>query len=207
MQSRVVLRATVASLAFAGLFGASGVAQAIPNTVTSNDPNCTAAPTTRVFSVTAETVVGCLLKGVGNVNGNLDPINLLPPGWATLDKSDDGTTGLLEGTLTGTPSLVSGLLGTFDIAPSVYVTYNRIVVAFKSGGGQDTPDWAGFELAEGTLTGSWSITGAKQALSHANLYGIRDPNVPPTGVPEPSVLLILGAGLLALAWQRRRMAA
>lgn len=178
-----------------------GHAQA--NTVTSNDPLCAGAPTGRTFSVTATTVVHCLLKGTGNISGSGDAINLLAPGWTTLDKSDGGGD-LLEGTLTGSPSLTSGLSGTFNIAASVYSAYSRIVIAFKSGTGQLDPDWAAFELAANTLTGSWAITTGTQSLSHAAIYGIRNGGTPPIGTPEPATLALVGLGLLGAAALRRR---
>lgn len=173
-----------------------GHAQA--NTVTSNQPACLGNPIDRIFSVTATTVVQCLLKGTGNIGGNGDAINQL--GWTTLDKSD-GVGDLLEGTLTGNPvGLVTGSSGTFNIAASVYSSYSRIVIAFKSGSNID-PVWAAFELAANTLTGDWSIS--QNALSHANIYGIRN-GTPPIGTPEPATLALVGLGLLGAAALRRR---
>lgn len=173
-----------------------GATAAQANTITSNDPDCVGNPVGRTFSVTAVTVVKCLAKGTGNINGNGDIINQL--GYVTLDKSDDGTTGLLEGSLTGSPSLTAGLTGSFNIAASVYAMYTDIVIAFKSGNGQYDPDWAAFLLVDNTTSGTWSISGS-QALSHANLYGKRR-----TDVPEPAALSLVALGLLAAAAARRR---
>lgn len=172
-----------------------GVTAVQANTITSNDPDCVGNPVGRTFSVTAVTVVKCLAKGVGNLSGNGDDINQL--GYITLDKSDGGGD-LLDGVLTGSPSLTSGLSGSFNIAASVYATYTDIVIAFKSGQGQYDPDWAAFLLVDNTTSGTWSITGS-QALSHATLYGKRR-----TDVPEPAALSLVAIGLLAAAAARRR---
>jgi hypothetical protein len=66
------------------------------HTVTSNQPDCDGTNTLHEFSITATTVVKCLTKGGGNINGNGDAINAL--GYTLLDKSDVGGN-LLEGTL------------------------------------------------------------------------------------------------------------
>lgn len=172
-----------------------GATAAQANTITSNDPDCVGDPVGRTFSVTAVTVVKCLAKGVGNISGSNDAINQL--GYITLDKSDGGGD-LLEGVLTGSPSLTSGLSGSFNIAASVYAAYTDIVIAFKSGEGQFNPDWAAFLLEDDTTSGTWSITGS-QELSHATLYGKRR-----TDVPEPAALSLVAIGLLAAAAARRR---
>lgn len=194
---RFALQALVASVALAGAASA--------NTVSSNDPDCSGGATQRVFSVTATSVTKCLLKGVGNMNGNGDAVNAL--GYLTLDKSD--TTGdLLEGVLTGTPSgLGSGTSGTFSIAASAYTNYTNLVILFKSGVAQADPDWAAFLLADNTTSGSWSITGANQALSHAILYGQRRDGGGGGGgnTPEPMSLALAAVALLgARAAVRRR---
>ncbi len=137
---------------------ALGASQSLANVVTSNDPNCEGGATARVFSVSAVTVSNCLLKGVGNINGNGDAINGL--GWTTLDKSDDGTTGVLEGALSITGGNDWRYL--LSILASAYTDYEFLVVALKSGVGQFDPDWAGFLLADNTLTGVGPLPRNKQ---------------------------------------------
>jgi hypothetical protein len=149
----------------------------------------TAATTDREFSLDTAIAATCLGFDTGNINGNGDAVNNL--GYVTLDKSDDNTTGALEGALTITGS--GGLSGTFTISPAA-AAFGPLVIAFKSGEGQLDPDWAAFLLPAGVLSGSWSISG-QQALSHANLYGGEEPP-PPTQTPEPMSAVLLGSGLL-----------
>jgi hypothetical protein len=164
------------------VLGAANSAQAVvvfcPGTVATTD---------REFSLDTTPASSCLTYGAGNINGSGDAINAL--GYTTLDKSDDNTTGALEGALSITGS--GGLGGTFTISPAA-LAFGPLVIAFKSGEGQLDPDWAAFLLPAGVLTGTWSISG-QQALSHASLYGGENP---PTQTPEPMSALLLGSGLL-----------
>lgn len=185
-----------ARVLYATLLAASfGAAQA--NTVTSD----ACAPGGRDFSVTATTVTACLAAGVGNINGNNDLFQQAYPGWVFLDGSDNNG-GAHNGWLTGAPSLTAGLSGTFNINPLAYATYDRIAIGFKSGEGQLDPDWAVFELADNTLSGSWAIS-ERQELSHALLYGIGTP----TSVPEPGTLPLIGLAVAGIAVVKRRRTA
>lgn len=60
-------------------------------------------------------------------------------------------------------------------------------------------DWNGTESIQ--LTGFWE--GTQGAISHVSIWG-RNGDDPPQQVSEPAVLFLLGAGLIALAWARRR---
>jgi hypothetical protein len=184
-------KVVIATLALAGFIGVASTAQALPI-------NCpgTALTTDREFTLDTTPSSSCLATGNGNINGNGDAIDLL--GYITLDKSDDDTTGALLGALTITGTGTSG--GTFSILPSTFLSYNSLVIAFKSGNGPLNPDWAAFLLAPGALSGTWAISG-QQSLSHAILYGKLGPT---QTVPEPTSLLLLGASLVSVTLRARR---
>jgi hypothetical protein len=190
MEGSMVKVWPVALVAATLVLGAASSAQAVvvfcPGTGTATD---------REFSLDTVVAATCLTSGTGNLNGSGDAINAL--GYTTLDKSDDGTTGSLEGALVITGS--GGLSGTFTISPAA-AAFGPLVIAFKSGEGQLDPDWAAFLLPAGVLSGSWSISG-QQALSHANLYGGDEP--PPTQTPEPMSAVLLGSGLLVTRLLKR----
>ncbi len=159
----------------------------------------TGSATDREFSLDTAVAATCLTSGTGNINGNGDALNAL--GYTTLDKSDDNTSGVLDGALSITGS--GGLSGTFAISAAA-AGFGPLVIAFKSGEGQLDPDWAAFLLPAGVLSGSWVISGA-QTLSHANLYGSGDGEVPPppTQTPEPMSAVLLGSGLLVTRLLKR----
>jgi hypothetical protein len=157
----------------------------------------TASTTDREFSIDTAVVASCLASGTGNINGSGDDINAL--GYTTLDKSDDGTTGALEGSLSITGGGATS--GTFTISPAA-AAFGPLVIAFKVGEGVLDPDWAAFLLPAGVLSGSWAVSG-DQSLSHANLYGGGDTPPPPTQTPEPMSAVLLGSGLLVTRLLKR----
>jgi len=184
-------------MSFKPLLVATILAMASPFAAANTIASDACAPGDRDFSVTATTVVGCLLTGTGNINGNNQgDAGFIASGWVFVDSSD-GNGGAHNGWLTG--SLSSGQSGSFSINPLAYSTYDRIAIGFKSGSGQIDPDWAIFELADNTLTGNWSIS--EQALSHAILYGF---GTPTNEVPEPATGALLGLGMLGAAVVSRR---
>ena len=117
----------------------------------------TGSATDREFSLDTAVAATCLTSGTGNINGNGDALNAL--GYTTLDKSDDNTSGVLDGALSITGS--GGLSGTFAISAAA-AGFGPLVIAFKSGEGQLDPDWAAFLLPAGVLSGSWAISGAQR---------------------------------------------
>ena len=185
--------------------------------VTSNDANCRAG-TSRIFSVTADDAIGCLLAGAGNINGNVNGNNqgdasFIAQGWAFVDASDNNA-GAHDGWLGSTLSLTSNLSGNFSINAAAWTTYDRVAIGFKSGNGKSDPDWAIFELADNKPGGLWAITGAQQELSHAILYGritallpqlaVLPPPPSDALIAEPPVWLLSGLALAGLAWHLRR---
>lgn len=184
-------------------------------------PFTTSCPGPRVFSITILLAgATCEQTGVGNLSGNVlngDPFLADNADYLLLDKSDNDS-GELDGALGGGP-FTGVLQGTFTIGDTT--GYKDLAIAFKSGGGRSTPDWAVFLLPKGTTGGDWSITGANQAISHALLYGQactdNDPAcLPPTPdctvtgtcpddqVPEPASIALLGLGLFGASMMSRR---
>ncbi len=109
-------------------------------------------------------------------------------GYHEIDKVEDGNgIGSLL-TITG----LGGTSGTFAIDPAAF-DIPGLHIVFKFGWGRTDPDWISFQLnpnSDGVWEGRWEVTG-RQALSHVAL------------VPEPTTLLLLGAGLLGLGLVRR----
>lgn len=199
MNSFKYIRRALVSGLFFGLVAQGAQA----NLVTSNQPDCVGDPTSRVFTVDADTVLKCLLKGTGNINGgtgSAGDASFVDSGWTFIDNTV-GTGGAHDGWLSVNDSSTSG---SFAINSFAYSTYDQIAIGLKSGEGQRDPDWAIFSLADNTFSGNWSISGS-QALSHAILYGRGTPTVQ---VPEPGSLMLLGTalGLAALVAMRRRAA-
>lgn len=175
---------------------ALGVGSGHANTITSD----ACAPGVRDFTVSANTVVDCLAVGAGTITGINDAFQQARPGWVFVDASNN-VAGAHDGWLSGSSNLTSGLSGSFSINAAAYGAYDRIAVGLRSGAGQLDPDWAVFELADNTLTATWSIS-RQQQLTHAVLYGF---GVAPTSaVPEPGMLALVGLGLASLTALRRR---
>jgi hypothetical protein len=144
-------------------------------------------------------VSACLAHGVGNLTGN--PANDLfltgaGAGWSPAGKSDG--TNPFNVTFTQV-----GNTGTFSFSGTFWATYDQGAIAFKFGTGDQPDEWFVYQLQPGVITGSWTfvnVHGTGGGLSHVNLYGRG------AAVPEPATLTLLGLGLLALGFTRRRLA-
>ena len=170
---------------------------AMANTVTSDD----CAPGARDITITATSVAGCLQVGTGSINGNNDAFQTSNPGWSLADKSDV-LGNLYEGWLTLTGAGTNS--GTFSISSAAYDIFDDIAIGFKVGAGQLDPDWGVFALVDGTLSGTWSVSG-NQSMAHANLYGSgTSSSVTALAIPEPGSVALFGLGLVGLAVTRKR---
>ena len=143
---------------------------------------------TGTVTVNTTPASSCFATGTGSID--LSPLVLL-------DKSDDNTSGLLEGVLTITelPATGSGK-GTFSIGATPGYTDLTLVIKDGNLGGLQ---WGAFSL--GALTGTWSLedaSGKLKALSHADLWGSVSP------VPVPAAVWLFGTALIGFIGFSRR---
>jgi hypothetical protein len=173
---------------------------AMANTVASTDPDCNiAAGVEHLFTVTATTVNKCLYASGGNINGgsglNATPDDqaMFDAGWTFIDLGS-----LFSFTGLGTTS------GTFTIDASAYLTHDFFAIGLKSGD-NFVIDHAIFDLANGTLGGSWTISPEQGgALSHMVLWTKGDGGCCTNEVPEPGTAALAGLALVVAGLARRR---
>lgn len=102
--------------------------------------------------------------------------------------------------------------GTFALDDLLWDDYARLFVAFHFGNGSGNPDSFLVELKRRDTAGTWQFiapgTSGLNALSNIYLYGrectAQDDcdDSPPTGVPAPGLLGLLGLGLLGFGIRR-----
>lgn len=162
-------------------------------------------------------VSACLDAGVGNISGNAGGGNPDPfltgvgSGYTLLGKDDEGPNPF------NVASTQNNGTGTWSFDADAWDDYDTIAIGFKFGTGNNPDEWFIFQVASDVFEGAWQFVnmhfnGAGKpiggGLSHVNLYGILgtgdDGEDPPQGISEPGMLFLLGAGLMGLAWVRRR---
>lgn len=182
---------------------------------TSNSPN-----TQKTSDLTFNGTNATDCYGLVNTNESLALINALDWGsnWTLLDKTDTIGSGSvfqsLSFTLTSDVSKPDGnwVLMVSDAAGGLNLPTNMdLVFALKA-----ADFYAAYlftsVLVDGTDSGtyhiSWNNGGGQIAgFSHMSLYGRAGSNgggTPPLSIPEPGVVLLLGAGLVGLGLARRR---
>lgn len=122
------------------------------------------------------------------------------PDIVLIDKNDDGTGGILD----GTSGLNGGTGGYFSLD---LTGLTNVILAFKTGIGRCgtkpnryacDPAFAAFQIiGTGIISGTWGVN-LKQGLSHISLYAS------PAPIPLPAALPLLAAGLGVFGLIKRR---
>lgn len=140
------------------------------------------------------------------IDENPDGDTFFGGGWDAAGELNgaDGTNGSL------TVEVTSGSWGAGDVTADWFIDagfwdlFGSAVISAHVGQGQGDPDWFAWTIPTGTLSGIFTydvISGAGGGLSNIKLWGRDTPDIT---VPEPSVIALLGIGLLVAGVTGRR---
>ncbi len=104
----------------------------------------------------------------------------------------------------------SSVAGNWEIKSNFWNVFDQGIISIHVGHGGGDPDWFAFLIDEGATSGMFSYgidSGRGGGLSNIRLWGAREPTSGRGDVPEPSVILLFGAGLIGFGLVRRKVKA
>lgn len=138
-------------------------------------------------------------------------------GWFIVGEleEDSGSGGFSQGLIT--INITTGewgdsvVGGTWSLPSGFWDTHSRAIISIHVGNGGGSPDHFLFDIDPGILferniSGTWSIDGSCCGGGGLSNFKLWVQEVPEQ-VPEPTTLLLFGAGLIGLGLCRRRMKA
>lgn len=145
--------------------------------------------------VDSQYVSACIDAGLGNIgNGQNDDFFQANPGYLSAGYTDITSS-------SGASFVQTQNTGSFSIDSSLWNSYSTILIGFKFGTGNTPDEWFVYSLQNLISSGFYTFedvlapgASTAQRLSHLTVYGL-----PGQQLPEPSSLLLIGIGILALA--------